>query len=81
MLEVADILRFHATAYRARFGNRLHSNQAQALLDIQACRTAIELAKYGITVNAVLAGNILTEGLIALGPDCERSMAASIPLK
>ncbi len=45
-------------------------------------RTAcIELAKYGITVNAVLPGNILTEGLIALGPDYERQMAASIPLK
>ncbi len=45
-------------------------------------RTAcIELAKYGITVNAVLPGNILTEGLIALGPDYERSMAASVPLK
>ena len=41
----------------------------------------IELAKYGITVNAVMPGNILTEGLIALGPDYERSMAASIPLK
>jgi 3-oxoacyl-[acyl-carrier protein] reductase len=45
-------------------------------------RTAcIELAKYGITVNAVLPGNVLTEGLIALGPEYERSMAASIPLK
>jgi 3-oxoacyl-[acyl-carrier protein] reductase len=45
-------------------------------------RTAsIELAKYAVTVNAVLPGNILTEGLIALGPDYERSMAASIPLK
>lgn len=45
-------------------------------------RTAcIELAKYGITVNAVLPGNILTEGLIALGPDYEKSMAASVPLK
>jgi 3-oxoacyl-[acyl-carrier protein] reductase len=42
---------------------------------------SIELAKYGITVNAVMPGNILTEGLIALGPDYERSMAASIPLK
>ncbi len=37
--------------------------------------------KFKITVNAVLPGNILTEGLIALGPDYERSMAASIPLK
>ena len=45
-------------------------------------RTAcLEVAKYGITVNAVLPGNILTEGLIALGPDYEKSMAASIPLK
>jgi 3-oxoacyl-[acyl-carrier protein] reductase len=44
-------------------------------------RTAcLEVAKYGITVNAVLPGNILTEGLIALGPDYEKSMAASIPL-
>jgi 3-oxoacyl-[acyl-carrier protein] reductase len=42
---------------------------------------AIELAKYGITVNAVMPGNILTEGLIALGPEYERSMASSIPLK
>jgi 3-oxoacyl-[acyl-carrier protein] reductase len=42
---------------------------------------AIEFAKYAITVNAVLPGNVLTEGLIALGPEYERSMAASIPLK
>jgi 3-oxoacyl-[acyl-carrier protein] reductase len=41
----------------------------------------IELAKYAITVNAVLPGNVLTEGLVALGPEYERSMAASIPLK
>jgi len=45
-------------------------------------RTAcIELAKYKITVNAVLPGNILTEGLAALGDDYLQSMAASIPLK
>ena len=45
-------------------------------------RTAcIELAKYGITVNAVLPGNVLTEGLIALGEDYCTSMAASVPLK
>lgn len=44
-------------------------------------RTAcIELAKYNITVNAVLPGNILTEGLIELGEDYQRSMAASVPL-
>jgi 3-oxoacyl-[acyl-carrier protein] reductase len=45
-------------------------------------RTAcIELAKYGITINAILPGNILTEGLMALGPEYVRSMADSIPLK
>lgn len=45
-------------------------------------RTAcIELAKYGITVNAVMPGNIKTEGLAGLGDDYEKTMAASIPLK
>ncbi len=41
----------------------------------------IELAKYGITVNAVMPGNIITEGLAALGEDYLKTMAASIPLK
>lgn len=45
-------------------------------------RTAcMELAKYGITVNAVLPGNIITEGLAGMGEEYQRSMAASIPLK
>jgi 3-oxoacyl-[acyl-carrier protein] reductase len=45
-------------------------------------RTAcIELAKYGITVNAVMPGNVKTEGLADLGADYEETMAASIPLK
>ncbi len=45
-------------------------------------RTAcIELAKYGITVNAVMPGNIVTEGLQGLGEEYLRTMAASIPLK
>lgn len=44
-------------------------------------RTAcMEVAKYGITVNAVLPGNTLTEGLIALGEDYLKTMAASVPL-
>ncbi len=42
---------------------------------------AIEFAKYGITVNAVLPGNILTEGLQGLGQDYMNAMASSIPLK
>ena len=45
-------------------------------------RTAcIELAKYGITVNAVMPGNVITEGLADLGEDYHRTMAASVPLK
>src|SRR3954469_1360662 len=45
-------------------------------------RTAcIELAKYGITVNAVMPGNIVTEGLAGLGEEYQKSMTASIPLK
>lgn len=42
---------------------------------------AIELAPFGITVNAVLPGNIFTEGLMGLGEDYERSMAASVPMR
>jgi 3-oxoacyl-[acyl-carrier protein] reductase len=41
----------------------------------------VELAKYGITVNAVMPGNIITEGLQGLGEDYIKTMAASIPLE
>ena len=41
---------------------------------------AIELARSGITVNAVLPGNIVTEGLGDLGADYLASMEAAIPL-
>jgi 3-oxoacyl-[acyl-carrier protein] reductase len=45
-------------------------------------RTAcIELAKYGITVNAVMPGNIITEGLAGMGEEYRKTMAASVPLK
>jgi 3-oxoacyl-[acyl-carrier protein] reductase len=45
-------------------------------------RTAcLELAKYGITVNAVLPGNIMTEGLQGMGEDYIKTMSASVPLK
>jgi 3-oxoacyl-[acyl-carrier protein] reductase len=40
---------------------------------------AIELAPMKITVNAVLPGNIATEGLADLGADYRASMEASIP--
>jgi 3-oxoacyl-[acyl-carrier protein] reductase len=42
---------------------------------------AIELAREGITVNAVLPGNIITEGLISLGEDYSAQMAAAIPMR
>lgn len=40
---------------------------------------AIELAPRGITVNAILPGNILTEGLADLGDDYLDAMCAAIP--
>ncbi|MEQ8347502.1 MAG: 3-oxoacyl-ACP reductase FabG [Sneathiellaceae bacterium] len=42
---------------------------------------AMELARYNTTINAVLPGNIVTEGLEGLGADYLATMAASIPLK
>ncbi|MCX8998109.1 3-oxoacyl-ACP reductase FabG [Rhizobiaceae bacterium BDR2-2] len=42
---------------------------------------AIELAPKNITVNAVLPGNIFTEGLDGIGGDYIASMEASIPMK
>ena len=41
---------------------------------------AIELSPQQITVNAVLPGNISTEGIDALGPGYRAAMEASIPL-
>jgi 3-oxoacyl-[acyl-carrier protein] reductase len=42
---------------------------------------AIELARDGITVNAVLPGNIMTEGLSGLGEDYIAGMTATIPMR
>jgi 3-oxoacyl-[acyl-carrier protein] reductase len=45
-------------------------------------RTAsIELAARGITINAVMPGNIETEGLAEMGADYRAAMEASIPQK
>ncbi|MFN2348663.1 MAG: 3-oxoacyl-ACP reductase FabG [Thioalkalivibrio sp.] len=41
---------------------------------------AIEFARDGITINAVLPGNIRTEGLADVGADYMRRMQASIPM-
>lgn len=42
---------------------------------------AMELSRYNTTINAVMPGNIYTEGLQGLGEDYLKTMAASIPLK
>jgi 3-oxoacyl-[acyl-carrier protein] reductase len=42
---------------------------------------AIELSRYNVTINAVMPGNIVTEGLEDLGADYLRQMAESIPLR
>lgn len=42
---------------------------------------AIELAPWNITVNAVMPGNIRTEGLDSLGADYIAAMESSIPMK
>lgn len=42
---------------------------------------ALELATYHITINAVLPGNILTEGLQEMGTEYISKMEATIPLK
>lgn len=45
-------------------------------------RTAcLELAPYGITVNAVLPGNIITEAFSALGEQHQAAMLATVPLR
>ncbi|WP_422742996.1 3-oxoacyl-ACP reductase FabG [Mycobacterium sp. WMMD1722] len=40
---------------------------------------AMELAPKGITINAVLPGNIVTEGLIDMGEDYMTQMASAVP--
>ena len=42
---------------------------------------AMELSRYNATINAVMPGNIYTEGLQDLGQEYLDTMAASIPLK
>jgi 3-oxoacyl-[acyl-carrier protein] reductase len=42
---------------------------------------AIELAPFGITMNAVMPGNIMTEGLDGMGQEYIDKMCGSIPMK
>ena len=41
---------------------------------------ALELARSGVTINAVLPGNVRTEGLDVLGEEHKRKMLAAIPM-
>lgn len=41
---------------------------------------ALELAEHGITINAVLPGNILTPGLKVMGDEYLKRMATAVPL-
>ncbi len=41
---------------------------------------AVEVATEGVTVNAVMPGNVRTEGFAAIGPEHQRSMLAAIPM-
>jgi 3-oxoacyl-[acyl-carrier protein] reductase len=45
------------------------------------CTACLELAKYQITVNAVMPGNIMTEGLLGNGEVYIKTMETSVPLK
>jgi 3-oxoacyl-[acyl-carrier protein] reductase len=42
---------------------------------------ALELARRGVTINAVLPGNVRTEGLDDLGEEHKRKMLAAIPMR
>ena len=42
---------------------------------------ALEVATKGITVNAVMPGNVATEGLDGLGEEHKRNMLATIPMR
>jgi 3-oxoacyl-[acyl-carrier protein] reductase len=42
---------------------------------------AVELAPHNITINAVLPGNIVTEGLVELGAEYMAQMTAAIPMR
>ena len=50
-----------------------------AMLGLMRC-AALEVASAGITINAVLPGNIATPGFADLGPQHVASMLAAIPL-
>ncbi len=41
---------------------------------------AVELATEGVTINAVMPGNVRTEGFATIGPEHQRTMLAAIPM-
>ena len=43
--------------------------------------SSVELAQHNITINAVLPGNIVTPGLLAMGGEYLDDMTKTVPLK
>ena len=60
-------------------GYAVYGSTKAAMLGLMRS-VALEVATQGITVNAVLPGNIRTPGFDDLGPEHDERMAASIPL-
>ncbi len=58
-----------------------HYGASKAGVDGFMRTAAIEVAPFGITINAVAPGSIRTEGLADLGPQAIEAMEALIPLK
>lgn len=58
-----------------------HYGASKAGMDGFMRTAAIEIAPFGITVNAVAPGSIRTEGLAGLGAEAIEAMEALIPLK
>ena len=58
-----------------------HYGASKAGVDGFMRTAAIEVAPFGITINAVAPGSIRTEGLADLGPQAIAAMEALIPLK
>jgi 3-oxoacyl-[acyl-carrier protein] reductase len=60
-------------------GYALYGATKAAMLGLMRS-AALEIAAQGITINAVLPGNIRTPGVVDVGPEHERRMLTSIPL-
>jgi 3-oxoacyl-[acyl-carrier protein] reductase len=69
------------TGVRTGFPGLAHYGASKAGMNGFMRSAALELAPYGITINAVEPGSIQTEGLAALGAPAIAAMAECIPLR